>query len=157
MSHDYFVPSVFHRHHRALRALLIDDQVWVVAHDLGPLTNRRFDRHLARKLDPDQWRHARIENHQGEVETQLLISESAVCELLKVNFYHPENRSLRQWFTGEVVPALRSAANPSLPRQRRFTWQGKEFNLMEWQGREWVRMKDVAELLEGQHPDTTTL
>lgn len=26
MSHDYFVPSVLHRHRRPVRALLIDDQ-----------------------------------------------------------------------------------------------------------------------------------
>ncbi|WP_236208226.1 hypothetical protein [Pseudomonas tohonis] len=95
MSHDYFVPSVFHRHHRAFRALLIDDQAWVVAGDLGPLTNRHIDDKLTRKLDPDQWRSERVENHQGAVETLLLISESAVCELLKVNFYHPEHRGLR--------------------------------------------------------------
>ncbi|WP_271410355.1 phage antirepressor [Pseudomonas sp. Q1-7] len=152
MSHDYYVPSVFHRHHRAFRALLIDDQVWVVARDLGPLTNRHFDEHLPRKLDPDQWRRERLENHQGDVEWELLISESAVCELLKVNFYHPENRGLRQWFTGEVVPALRSAASPHLPRQRRVEWRGKEYSLMEWQGRQWVRVADVAELFEGKTP-----
>ncbi|BAN46254.1 hypothetical protein [Metapseudomonas resinovorans] len=152
MSHEYFVPNVFHRHHRALRALLIDDQAWVVAHDLGPLTNRRIDEHLTRKLDRDQWRFEQLENHQGEVEQALLLSESAVCELLKVNFYHPEHRALRQWFTGEVVPALRAEANPQLPRQRRVAWQGKEYSLMEWQGRIWVRMTDVAELFEGRTP-----
>jgi prophage antirepressor-like protein len=149
MSHDYFVPSVFHRHHRALRALLIDDQAWVVAGDLGPLTNRHIDDKLTRKLDADQWRSERVENHQGAVETLLLISESAVCELLKVNFYHPEHRGLRQWITGEVIPALRSQATPHLPRQRRVTWQGREFSVMEWQGRQWVRVKDVAELFDG--------
>ncbi|MDT4829948.1 hypothetical protein FQZ97_633900 [compost metagenome] len=95
-SHDYFVPTVFHRHHRALRALLIDDQAWVVARDLGPLTNCHVDERLTRKLDPDQWRYERLENHQGEVGQELLFSESAVCELLRVNFYHPEHRGLRQ-------------------------------------------------------------
>ncbi|MFC5699556.1 phage antirepressor [Pseudomonas sp. GCM10022186] len=150
MSHDYFVPTVFHRHHRALRALLIDDQAWVVARDLGPLTNCHVDDRLTRKLDPDQWRYALLENHQGEVEQELLFSESAVCELLRVNFYHPEHRGLRQWFTGEVVSGLRSAANPQLPRQRRVAWQGKEYSLMEWQGRRWVRVADVAELFEGK-------
>ncbi len=133
MSHDYHVPTVFHRHHRALRALLIDDQAWVVARDLGPLTNCHVDDRLTRRLDPDQWRYERLENHQGEVEQELLFSESAVCELLRVNFYHPEHRALRQWFTGEVV-----------------AWQGKEYSLMEWQGRCWVRVADVAELFEGK-------
>ncbi|MCO6058716.1 phage antirepressor [Pseudomonas sp. MOB-449] len=156
MSHDYYVPSVFHRHHRALRALLIDDQAWVVARDLGPLTNRHIDERLPRKLDPDQWRYEHLENHQGEVEQALLFSESAVCELLKVNFYHPEHRGLRQWITGEVVPTLRSAANPQLPRQRRVAWQGKEYSLMEWQGRSWLRVTDVAELFEGRGANPAT-
>ena len=150
MSYECYIPTVFHRHHRALRALLIDDQVWFVAQDLGPLTNHRFDERLSRKLDPDQWRHARVEYVQGGEQEVLLINESAVFELLKVNFYHPEHRALRQWLTQDVVPALRSAATPQLPRQRRVTWQGREFSLMEWQGRQWVRVRDVAELFEGR-------
>lgn len=95
MSYECYIPTVFHRHHRALRALLIDDQVWFVAQDLGPLTNHRFDERLSRKLDPDQWRHARVEYVQGGEQEVLLINESAVFELLKVNFYHPEHRALR--------------------------------------------------------------
>ncbi|WP_236214098.1 hypothetical protein [Metapseudomonas otitidis] len=66
MSYECYIPTVFHRHHRALRALLIDDQVWFVAQDLGPLTNHRFDERLSRKLDPDQWRHARVSTYRAE-------------------------------------------------------------------------------------------
>ncbi|MDH4582711.1 phage antirepressor [Pseudomonas sp. BN415] len=150
MSHDYFVPTVFHRYRRPLRALLIDDQAWVVARDLGALTNCHFNERLAEKLDRDQWRMETLQKPKGDFEQQLLISESAVCEVLRTNYYHPENRSLRQWFTGEVVPALRSAAHPHLPRHRRVEWQGKEYSLMEWQGRSWVRVTDVAEWFEGQ-------
>ncbi|WP_178119264.1 BRO-N domain-containing protein [Metapseudomonas lalkuanensis] len=134
MSHDYFVPSVLHRHRRPVRALLIDDQAWVVARDLGALTNCHSNDRLAEKLDRNQWRIATLPKPKGDFEQQWLISESAVCEVLRTNYYHPENRSLRQWFTSEVVPALRATTHPQLPRRRRVEWQGKEYGLMEWQG-----------------------
>jgi hypothetical protein len=44
---------------------------------------------LLEKLDRDQWRMETLQKPKGDFEQQLLISESAVCEVLRTNYYHP--------------------------------------------------------------------
>ncbi|SDI29093.1 BRO-N domain-containing protein [Pseudomonas panipatensis] len=144
------IPSVFVRHHRQLRALLIERQAWFVGRDLARLTNSRITTRVIHKLDADQCRTGRLLGTRGACEEELLISESGVYTLLMVHFYHPENRSLRQWLSNEVVPVLRDAqqSNPHLPRRRLEQVQGQEMSLLDWQGTLWVRFGDAVRLME---------
>ncbi|WP_435608316.1 BRO-N domain-containing protein [Pseudomonas knackmussii] len=148
-SDSALIPSVFVRHHRQLRAVLIEDQAWFAGRDLARLTNSHITERIVHKLDADQHRKAVLQNSCGECEEELLISESGVYALLMVNFYHPENRSLRQWLTNEVLPMLRNAQqhNPHLPRRRMAPALGRELGVLEWQGQVWVRLDDAVRMM----------
>lgn len=143
------VPTVFQRYNRRLRGLLLERQAWFLIRDLAKLTNSHLGERAVQKLDPDQVRHERLE---GFAEKQYLVSESGLYALLMVHFYHPENRSLRQWLSNEVLPVLRDAQqdNPFLPRRRMERVQGQQMSVMDWQGKLWVRWSDAVRLMEDE-------
>lgn len=104
---------------------------------------------MTSKLDPDQLRHERLAGCEDKL---YLVSESGLYALLLVHFYHPENRSLRQWISTEVLPALRDAQqnNPHLPRRRMEQIEGQPTSVMDWQGKVWVRWTDAVRIMENQ-------
>ena len=73
----YLIPQVFTRHKLHLHALLIENQSWFSARDLGRLLRLFLDERAVRKLDPDQHQTLRMPIH-GTIENTLLISESGV-------------------------------------------------------------------------------
>ncbi|MNB99447.1 hypothetical protein D3C76_727040 [compost metagenome] len=111
MDENYLIPHVFTRHKLHLHALLLQNQPWFCARDLGRLLRIYLNDRQLRKLDPDQYQTAKTLIH-GHIENTLLISESGVYALL-VYHYCPEYRALREWLTHEVVPALRDAQHPA--------------------------------------------
>jgi prophage antirepressor-like protein len=143
------IPTVFPRYNRRLRGLLIEKQAWFVIRDLAKLTNSHIGERVTSKLDPDQIRHELL---MGSKEKLYLVSESGLYALLLVHFYHPENRSLRQWISTEVLPALRDAQqnNPHLPRRRMEQIEGQPTSVMDWQGKLWVRWTDAVRIMENQ-------
>jgi prophage antirepressor-like protein len=100
---DPFIPTVFTRHHLRLHALLLENQPWFCARDLGRLMGFHLSDRAVNKLDEDQ-RHMLLINYNGKLENLLMISESGAYALL-VYHYVPGNRLLREWLTHEVVPA----------------------------------------------------
>jgi prophage antirepressor-like protein len=88
----HLIPHVFTRHKLHLHALLLENQPWFSARDLGRLLRLFLDERTVRKLDPDQHQSAQILIH-GVIEDTLLISESGVYALL-VYHYCPEYRGL---------------------------------------------------------------
>jgi len=140
MSEEVLIPTVFTRHKRQLRAVLLEDQCWFCAHDLGrligfPLLAERVERNL----DEDQCRHAWMLDGSGEYLDELLLSESAVYASL-IHYFHPENRSIRQWLSLHVIPTLRDQHRTDLGEPRRETLTGPTQNLtvLRWQGLLWV-------------------
>ncbi|MDH1011760.1 BRO family protein [Pseudomonas nicosulfuronedens] len=144
---DGLIPTPFIRYNRPLRALLIEQQAWFVASDLGKLLSYKIGAPFLTRLDSDQLRHERL---AGKPEPELLVSESGLYALLLVYCYHPENRSLRQWLSNEVVPALRDRCNldTRLPRRRMQQLLGESLPVMDWQGNLWLRWRDAVGLLE---------
>ncbi|WP_241151800.1 hypothetical protein [Pseudomonas viridiflava] len=55
---DYLEPTVFIRHHRMLRAVMIGAQAWFPLSDLARLMGKRLDERSTLKLDADQSRTA---------------------------------------------------------------------------------------------------
>lgn len=97
-------PTLFIRHHRALRAAFHHRQVWLCTQDFSRLMGYHLSpRHLD-KLDDDQHITARLEL-DGRFEEQAMISESGAYALL-VHHSIPENRALRYWLTHEVVAEM---------------------------------------------------
>ena len=108
--HDPFAPTVFTRQNLSLHALLLENQPWFCARDLGRLMGYCLDDRTTRKLDDDQRQYLKLLFH-GQAEEMLMISESGAYALL-VYHYAPENRLLRNWLTHEVVPTLRDERQP---------------------------------------------
>ncbi len=139
---------VFTRHNLQLHALLLENQVWFCARDLGRLMGWYLDEHTTRKLDEDQRRNVNLLFH-GQPEEMLMISESGAYALL-VYHYTPGNRLLRSWLTHEVVPTLRDERQPrsvERPLLSMLDWPQMSLNLLHWQDEGWIRLRDMPYLL----------
>jgi len=155
---DYLTPHVFTRHKLHLHALLLENQPWFSARDLGRLIRLYIDERTLRKLDPDQSQTARMLIH-GSLENTLLISESGVYALL-VYHYCPEYRSLREWLTHDVVPALRDAEQPPAterPVLSLLNWPEMSLILLHWNNKPWIRLEDVPLVLPDQEAPKASL
>ncbi len=144
-------PTLFHRHNRPLHALLLENQPWFCARDLGRLIGWPVNERTLRKLDADQHRLITLDYPTGP-ESELMVSESGLYALL-VHHYHAENRGLRQWITNEVVPVLRGEALPfddRSPSLSLLQWPGLSVSLLHWRSEPWIRLRDMPMMLP--HP-----
>ncbi len=74
---DAYIPIAFTRHNLHLHTLLVENQAWFSASDLGRLMSKHLDERMTRKLDPDQRRMMPVHVH-GLTEERLMLSESGV-------------------------------------------------------------------------------
>lgn len=149
MNNEVHLPSVFMRHQRSLRALMLEDQPWFAARDLGALIAHDAEHFAQHSLDADLRRRVRLQTHSGEEDTWLM-SEAGFFTLIN-RYRHPENRSLRQWITQEVIPALRGATLPAQhPRRSLLRWESRDIALLEWNDQLWVRYNDIPKLLQSK-------
>ena len=148
---DPYVPTVFTRQNLELHALLLENQPWFSARDLGRLLRIHLNDRQLRKLDPDQYQTTKT-LIRGHIENTLLISESGVYAML-VYHYCPEYRALREWLTHEVVPALRDAQHPTTterPQLSLLNWPEMSLSLLHWNNQPWIRLQDVPQMLPDQ-------
>ncbi|RMR60321.1 BRO domain-containing protein [Pseudomonas syringae pv. actinidiae] len=142
-------PTLFLRHRRMLRAVVMHAEAWFPLEDIARLMGKRLDERNTRKLDADQRRTAWLLTH-GEWQKCLLISESAVFALL-IHHYIPENRALRRWLTQDVLPALSARAfdiNNDGPTHCQMQWQGTTLGTLQWRGDIWVKLRDMPEIVQ---------
>lgn len=145
--------TVFFRYNLSLHALLLENQAWFSARDVGRLMGFHLNDRLVNKLDSDQRRVMWIEYFR-EPEQHLMLSESGVYALL-VYHYVPGNRLLREWLTNEVVPALRDAehlGHSDRPMLSLLDWPKMSLSLLHWQDESWIRLRDMPYLLSDQTP-----
>lgn len=157
MENDHLVPHVFTRHNLHLHALLLENQAWFSARDLGRLLRLYLDERALRKLDPDQRQCQYLLQH-GAIERTLLISESGIYALL-VYHYCPEYRSLREWLTHEVVPGLRDAQvndRCERPALSSLDWPQTSLKLLHWNNQAWIRLQDVPHILSDEKRPRTS-
>ncbi|NUU35060.1 Bro-N domain-containing protein [Pseudomonas sp. C2B4] len=155
---DFFTPTLFTRHHLPLHALLLDNQPWFCARDIGRLMGVHLSDRRVSKLDKDQRRILWIEYFR-QPEKQLMLSESGVYALL-VYHYVPGNRLLREWLTHQVVPVLRDAKvsnNSDRPMLSLLDWPEMSLSLLHWQDEGWIRLRDMPYWLHDQTQQQTTL
>ena len=151
------ISTLFIRHNIHLHALLLENQVWFCAHDLGRLMGKYLDERMSRKLDADQRQMMLVHAH-GAAEERLMLSESGVYALL-VYHYCPEYRLLREWLTHQVVPALRDARPLQAverPTLSVLDWPKMSLCMLHWQDEPWIRLRDMPCVLadgplESQH------
>lgn len=142
------IAVVFTYHSLQLHALLLENQAWFCARDLGRLMGWYLDERTTRKLDEDQRRRVNLLFH-GQPKEMLMISESGAYALL-VYHYTPGNRLLRSWLTHEVVAALRDERQPRTverPLLSMLDWPEMSLNLLHWQDEGWIRLRDMPYLL----------
>ncbi|WP_285405881.1 Bro-N domain-containing protein [Pseudomonas sp. FR229a] len=150
--------TVLSRHNLSLHALLIENQPWFSARDVGRLMGFHLNDRVVNKLDSDQRRVMWIEYFR-EPEQQLMLSESGVYALL-VYHYVPGNRLLREWLTNEVVPTLRDgqdSGDSNRPMLSSLDWPEMSLSLLHWQDEGWIRLRDMPYLLHGQKPPRASL
>jgi prophage antirepressor-like protein len=137
------VSTPFTRYGIHLHALLLENQVWFCAHDMGRLMGKYLDERMSRKLDTDQRRILLVHAH-GAAEERLMLSESGVYALL-IYHYCPEYRSLREWLTHQVVPTLRDARTTRVERPTLsvLDWPQMQLSLLHWQNESWIRLRDM--------------
>ncbi|TBU82142.1 phage antirepressor [Pseudomonas daroniae] len=136
LSGEILTPHTFVRHRRQLRALLLHDQCWFSARDLGRLIGQpHLEERATRTLDADQLLDVVVLNAHGQPEAARLVSESGVYAAL-IHYYHPENRCIRRWITADVVPTLRDGQHDDERRPRRENRRG--LSLLHWQGDVWM-------------------
>ncbi|MNU58257.1 hypothetical protein D3C71_473930 [compost metagenome] len=155
---DSFTPSIFTRHNLCLHAILLENQPWFCARDIGRLMGVHLSDRMVSKLDKDQRRVLWIEYFR-QPEKQLMLSESGVYALL-VYHYVPSNRLLREWLTHQVVPALRDtheAENSDRPMLSLLDWPEMSLSMLHWQGEGWIRLRDMPYLLVDSPPKQTRL
>jgi prophage antirepressor-like protein len=139
-------PSVFQRHDRSLRAVVLETQVWFCARDLGRMMGIHLDARALRKLEPDQTRTIPLDQH-GSIEQTLMLSESGMYRMIH-NHFHPENRNLRYWLSCEVIPALRDSQLPlrvEAPAMGYLSWPGMQLCTLFWQSEPWIRLRDMPQ------------
>jgi prophage antirepressor-like protein len=145
--------TVFSRHNLSLHALLLENQPWFSARDVGRLMGFHLNDRVVHKLDSDQRRVMRIEYFR-EPEQHLMLSESGVYALL-IYHYVPGNRLLREWLINEVVPTLRDAQDSGdshRPMLSSLDWPEMSLSLLHWQDEGWIRLRDMPYLLNDQNP-----
>ena len=155
---DPFRPTIFTRHNLHLHALLLENQPWFCARDVGRLMGVHLSDRMVSKLDKDQRRILWIECFR-QPEKQLMLSESGVYALL-VYHYVPGNRLLREWLTHQVVPALRDAKpseNSDRPMLSVLDWPEMSLSLLHWQDESWIRLRDMPYLLSDQSQRRVTV
>ncbi|RON06527.1 phage antirepressor protein [Pseudomonas brassicacearum] len=138
------IPTLFTRHNIHLHALLVENQAWFCAHDLGRLMGKYLDERMSRKLDADQRQMMLVYAH-GAAEERLMLSESGVYALL-VYHYCPDYRLLREWLTHQVVPTLRDAHSSRAverPTLSVLDWPKMSLCMLHWQDEPWIRLRDM--------------
>ncbi|WP_277759817.1 Bro-N domain-containing protein [Pseudomonas sp. A34-9] len=148
MEETYLKPYLFTRHKLPLHALLIQNQPWFSARDLGRLVHIYLNERMLRKLDPDQYQTRKTLIHH-QIENTLLISESGIYALL-VYHYCPEYRALREWLTHQVIPTLRDTQAPTTserPHLSLLSWPDMSLSLLHWNNQPWIRLQDVPHMV----------
>lgn len=143
-----YEPTVFTRQNLQMHALLLENQPWFCARDLGRLMGLYLAERMVSKLDEDQRQTLDICYH-GQPENMLMISESGVYALL-VYHYSPGHRLLREWLTHQVVPTLRDKHQPrstDRPMLSLLDWPEMSLSLLHWQDEGWIRLRDMPYLL----------
>ena len=142
---DAHTATLFFRHNRPLRALMIEGQGWFCLQDLGLLLAIPFPERWIRRLDGDQHREHWVEA-QGDWRKRVLVSECGAITMI-VRSQIPENRAVRQWLTQEVIPALRATKPGTEPAITAMTWQGGPLNVLYWRDEPWIRLHDMPGVL----------
>ena len=101
------ISTLFTRHSIHLHALLLENQAWFCARDLGRFMGMHLDERMLRKLDTDQRQKMFVQAYGG-VDECLMVSESGVYALL-IYHYCPEYRLLLCLVCWQMIHSISAA------------------------------------------------
>ncbi|MNZ44086.1 hypothetical protein D3C78_617080 [compost metagenome] len=141
---DAYRPIVFQRQSHQLRAVMIDNQPWFVAHDFARLIGAHRPWLLPKRMDPRQKRAVVLQYASGTREEVEVISDAGAYKAL-YRFGHPEHRCISQWLSEVLVPTLHDCHRDpdATPQRVHMTWANQRVGMVKWQGELWIARRDL--------------
>ncbi|MGF6694660.1 prophage antirepressor-like protein [Metapseudomonas resinovorans] len=147
--HDAYTPIVFHHHTQRLRAVMIDNQPWFVAHDFAQLMGVRNSRRLLDALERFERRTVLLASASGFHEEVEAISDAGAYKVL-FRFGRPGYVEISRWLSEVLVPTLHDYHRDlsAEPRRAFLTWDDRKIGVVKWQREVWVAWRDLPVLMK---------
>ncbi len=142
--HDAYTPLVFYRHSLRLRALMVDNQPWFVAHDFARLIGHPDAHSLLQVLQPHEQQTLCLEYTGDFHEDVTAISDIGAYRAL-FHFGEPEHGDFGRWLSEVLVPTLHDyhRVPDAAPCRDLMSFEGRQIGVAKWQGEVWVAWRDL--------------
>ncbi|BAN47101.1 BRO family protein [Metapseudomonas resinovorans] len=142
--HDAYTPIVFYHHHQRLRAVMVDNQPWFVAHDFARLIGLPDAQSLLQALEPHEQQTLCLGYTHDFHEDVTAISDIGAYRAL-FQFGGPEHEAVGRWISAVLVPTLHDyhRVPDAAPRRNELSYEGRRIGVVRWQGEVWVAWRDL--------------
>ncbi|BAN48065.1 hypothetical protein [Metapseudomonas resinovorans] len=142
--HDAYTPLVFHHHHQRLRALMVDNQPWFIAHDFARLIDLPDAQSLLQALEPHEQQTLRLGYTHDFHEDATAISDIGAYKALFL-FGELAQSQIGRWLSEVLVPTLHDYHREpdAAPRRDALSYEGRRIGVVRWQGEVWVAWRDL--------------
>ncbi|BAN47946.1 BRO family protein [Metapseudomonas resinovorans] len=142
--HDAYTPVVFYHHSLRLRAVMVDNQPWFVAHDFARLIGLPDAVPLLPALEPHEQQTLCLGYTQDFHEEVTVISDIGAYRAL-FQFGKPKHGEVGRWLNAVLVPTLHDyhRVPDAAPRRENLSFEGRLIGVVRWQGEVWVAWRDL--------------
>lgn len=146
--HDAYTPLVFYHHAQRLRALMVDNQPWFVAHDFARLIGHPDAQSLLEALEPHEQQTLCLGYTHDFHEDVVAISDIGAYKAL-FHFGQLEHGEVGRWLSGVLVPTLHDyhRVPDAAPCRDVLSCEGRQIGVVRWQGEVWVAWRDLPALM----------
>ncbi|MDU9414894.1 Bro-N domain-containing protein [Pseudomonas sp. zfem005] len=139
-----FTPFVFYHHHQRLRAVMIDNQPWFVAHDFAQLIGLADALPLLPALEPHEQQTLSLGYTDDFHEEVVVISDIGAYRAL-FQFGKPKHGEVGRWLNEVLVPTLHDyhRTPDATPTRETLIYEGRQLGVVRWQGELWVAWRDL--------------
>ncbi|MGA6107965.1 phage antirepressor [Pseudomonas solani] len=142
--HDAYSPLVFYHHHQRLRAVMVDNQPWFVAHDFAQLIGLADALPLLPSLQPHEQHTLSLRYTDDFHEEVVVISDIGAYRAL-FQFGTLKHGDVGRWVNEVLVPTLHDyhRTPDAAPTRETLTYEGRQLGVVRWQGELWVAWRDL--------------
>ncbi|MDW3711706.1 MULTISPECIES: Bro-N domain-containing protein [Pseudomonas] len=139
-----FTPLVFYHHHQRLRAVMVDNQPWFVAHDFAQLIGLADALPLLPALEPHQQQTLSLSYTDDFHEEVVVISDIGAYRAL-FQFGKPKHSDVGRWVNEVLVPTMHDyhRTPDAAPTRETLIYEGRQLGVVRWQGELWVAWRDL--------------
>ncbi|MDU9414312.1 BRO-N domain-containing protein [Pseudomonas solani] len=141
---NVFTPLVFYHHQQRLRAVMVDNQPWFVAHDFAQLIGLADALPLLPALEPHEQQTLSLSYTEDFHEEVVVISDiGAYRELFQ--FGKPKHGDVGRWVNEVLVPTMHDyhRTPDAAPSRETLTYESRRLDVVRWQGELWVAWRDL--------------